>query len=266
LSRSLTDRAARATLVSMDAHDLLVRLRAESAHIAAFAADRDLDAPVPPCPGMTAGAVIQHLGSVHRRVTGWVRDQSPPDTWEREPRDGDVVSWFHEGAAELYDELARHDPDAACATWSPDDHTAAFWWRRMAHETAVHRVDVELAYGPAGPIGEAFAADGVDEVLTLYLAHRLAGGMPGWRPKTAYAGSGEVVGVSAGRRLWRVALLPEAPEVTQELPDDADAVVIGEPDAVYLWLWGRRGDDAIRVCGDPAAAAALRAALAVATT
>lgn len=249
----------------MDPHDLLERLRAESAHIAAFAAHRALDAPVPPCPGMTADSVIRHLGGVHRRVTDWIRTQSPPDTWEREPRDGDVVSWFREGAAELYDELSRHDPGEACATWSPHDRTTAFWWRRMAHETTVHRVDVELAYGPAGPIDQAFAADGVDEVLSLYLAHRLAVGMPGWEPKAPYAGSGEVVGVSAGRRLWRVALLPQAPEVTRELPDDADAVLIGEPAVVYLWLWGRAGDDAIRVCGDRGAATALRAALVVAT-
>jgi uncharacterized protein (TIGR03083 family) len=242
----------------MEPSDFLTRLRAESAHIAAFAADRDLGAPAPTCPGMNVGEVIRHLGSVHRAVIDWVRAQSRPEVWDREPSGGDVIGWFRAGAAELHDELSRHLPDEPCDTWSPDDGTAGFWWRRMAHETTVHRVDVEAAYGPIGPIDARFAADGADEVLSLFLVHR----------RDEDAATDDVlrtVGVAAGSHVWRVALRPGTAEVTRELPDDADAVVIGDPAAVYLWLWGRRSDDAVRVCGDRQAATALRAALAAAT-
>ncbi|WP_433175249.1 maleylpyruvate isomerase family mycothiol-dependent enzyme [Actinoallomurus sp. CA-150999] len=241
----------------MEPSDFLIRLRAESAHLAAFAADRDLGAPVPTCPGMSVGEILLHLGSVHRLVLGWVRAQHRPEVWESSPPDGDVVGWFRAGAAELHDELSGRRPDEPCDTWSPDDRTVGFWWRRMAHEITVHRVDVETAYGPIGPIDAGFAADGADEVLSLFLVHR--------RGDTETRGPIRTVGVAAGSHVWRVTLRPASAEVTRELPDDADAVVIGDPVAVYLWLWGRRADDAVRVCGDRQAAAALRATLALAT-
>ena len=46
---------------------------------------------------------------------------------------------------------ARFDPAAPSWTWWPDDQTAGFWLRRMAQETAVHRVDVELPLGATTP-------------------------------------------------------------------------------------------------------------------
>jgi hypothetical protein len=39
----------------------------------------------------------------------------------------------------------------------------------MAHETAVHRWDAELAVGDTTPIDPELAADGVDEWLTVHL-------------------------------------------------------------------------------------------------
>ncbi|MCO5971493.1 maleylpyruvate isomerase family mycothiol-dependent enzyme [Actinoallomurus soli] len=243
----------------MEPSDFLTRLRAESAHIAAFAADRDLGAPVPTCPGMNVGDLVRHLGSVYLAVIDWVHAQSRPDDWDRRPSDGDVIRWFRACAAELHDELSRRPVDEPCDTWSPGDRTIGFWWRRMAHETTVHRVDVEAAYGPIGPVDAEFAADGADEVLSLYLVRRFG------RRDRGRPASVRTVGVAAGSRVWRVTISPTSAEVISELPDDADAVVIGDPVPVYLWLWGRRGDDAIRVRGDRAAAADLRAALAAAT-
>ena len=128
----------------MNPDDLLDRLRAETAHIAAFAADRDLTVPVPCCPGMTTGEVVRHLGSVYRRITIWVREQTPPGNYEQGPADGEeLIDWFRSAAVTLCDSLASRDPNAPCDSWSPWDRTAGFWWRRMAHETTVHRADVE---------------------------------------------------------------------------------------------------------------------------
>ena len=47
------------------------------------------------------------------------------------------------------------------------DQTARFWFRRQAHEVAVHRWDAQLAAGDAAPIETELAADGVDERLEM---------------------------------------------------------------------------------------------------
>lgn len=237
--------------------DFLAALRAESAHITAFAADRDLGVPSPPCPGMSTGEVVRHLGGVYRMVIGWVRTQERPAAREREPEGGDLVAWFRDTAEELYDELAGRRPEDPAGTFYPPDQTIGFWWRRMAHETIVHRADIEAGYGPIGPIDPELATDGTDEVLSVYLTQRA-------RPAEV-SGVPAIVGVSAGAPLWRVELGKESVTVSRELPSDADAVVMGDPVGVYLWLWGRRGDDAVRVNGNPDAAATLRAVLATAT-
>jgi uncharacterized protein (TIGR03083 family) len=250
----------------MNPDDLLDRLRAETAHIAAFAADRDLTVPVPSCPGMTTGEVVRHLGSVYRRITSWVRDQASPDTWEHRPADGvDLIDWYRSGAITLCDLLAGWNPEAPCDTWSPWDRTAGFWWRRMAHETTVHRADVESAYGPIGAIDPKFAADGVDEVLTLFLCHRLSAAALPIPDGSSTRAADQIIGVAAGSHLWRVVLGVDHAEVAQELPHDADAVILGDAAGVYLWSWGRRAEDAIRISGDHAAVTALRDALARAT-
>ncbi|HEY7484289.1 MAG TPA: maleylpyruvate isomerase family mycothiol-dependent enzyme [Streptosporangiaceae bacterium] len=245
----------------------LAVLRAEAAHIAAFAAGRDLAAPVPACPGFTAGEVIRHLGSVYRRVTGWIRTQEPPETWESAPPDGiDLVVWFRTAAGDLYAELADRSPEDPCVTWWPYDRTAQFWWRRMAHETVVHRTDIESAFGPIGPIDQDVAADGVDEVLNLWLGYRLTSAPTPVGPiEPRYSGTGQVVGVAAGPRVWRVELRESSVDISPELPHDADALVLGGAEAVYLWLWGRSDDTGVRTTGDRTATAALRAALAAAT-
>jgi uncharacterized protein (TIGR03083 family) len=246
----------------MEPDRLLSVFRAETAHIAVFAAGRDLAAPVPACDGFTVGEVVRHLGSVYRWVTGWLRVQAAPDTWERQPAPGaDLIAWFRRAAGDLHAELARRAPDDPCATWWPYDETVHFWWRRMAHETLVHRTDVEAAFGPVGPIDRDVATDGVDEVLTAWLGYRRADEPPGRR----YHGTGQVIGIAAGTRVWRVELREPAADISPELPHDADALVLGGPAEVYLWLWGRWDDAAVRITGDRTATTALRTALTAAT-
>ncbi|HEU5159122.1 MAG TPA: maleylpyruvate isomerase family mycothiol-dependent enzyme [Streptosporangiaceae bacterium] len=251
----------------MEPDRLLSVFRAEAAHITVFGTGRDPGAPVPSCPDRTAGEVIRHLGGVYRRVAGWIRAQAPPQTWETAPAAGaDLIDWFQRGADDLYAELARRAPGEPCATWWPYDETVHFWWRRMAHETLVHRTDIESAFGPVGPIDRDVATDGVDEVLTTWLGYRLiAYVLPETPPERRYHGTGQVIGVAAGTRVWRVELRESSVDISPELPHDADALVLGGPAEVYLWLWGRRDDTAVRITGDRTATTALRAALTAAT-
>lgn len=72
---------------------------------------------------------------------------------------------------ELRAEFSVREPDSPTPTWFAADQTVAFWIRRMAQETVVHRIDAELAAGlPVTAVPEDLAIDGIDEVLNRMLA------------------------------------------------------------------------------------------------
>src|SRR5690606_13460745 len=91
-----------------------------------------------------------------------------------EPRpSGPLDRWYAGIAAALRAALAAVDPDEPCWNFVGRSPQAGFWRRRQVNETQVHLVDVGLALGREVGIDPELAADGVDEVLTMFL-HRLA--------------------------------------------------------------------------------------------
>ncbi|NYI90971.1 uncharacterized protein (TIGR03083 family) [Amycolatopsis endophytica] len=232
---------------------LLDTLRAEIHGIGVLAAPADPDLPVPACPGWTVGRLIRHLGGVAHRVTDWVDTQTLPLDWEREPPDGqDALEWFRAAADGLFRSLASRPPSFPCQTWFPADRTFGFWRRRMAHEFTVHRVDLEQALGFPPVIDPALAADGVDEVLTLWLAEP---NRPAPEPTITVPGRGEVFEVHCPGRVWTVTM-PSGdgnPVIRPEAAAAADGRVSGEATDVDLWLWGRGSLDALTVSGDVSA-------------
>jgi uncharacterized protein (TIGR03083 family) len=70
--------------------------------------------------------------------------------------------------AGLLEELGQVDPDTEVWTFT-DDHSVRFVMRRMAHETAVHRWDAEVAVGRDTTLDPALASDGIDEFLTHFV-------------------------------------------------------------------------------------------------
>ncbi|NUT52434.1 MAG: maleylpyruvate isomerase family mycothiol-dependent enzyme [Saccharothrix sp.] len=237
----------------MDAYSLAHALQVESAALAAAAELAPPDREVPACPGMTVGDLLVHVGSIHRMVAEWITRGARPAGWTCRPGD-DLVEWYRIGAASLVDVLDPERAASPAATWCPWDRTLGFWLRRMAHETAVHRVDAQAAIGRAEPLAPGLAADGVDEVLGLWLGCHL--------PPGAHA-SGRAVTLRVPGREWTVALHEG---IVDYCPDaDAAAVVSGTPSAVDLWLWGRVGEEHVAVEGEVEVARALRSAVAAAT-
>jgi uncharacterized protein (TIGR03083 family) len=221
------------------------------------------DLPVPGCPGLTVGETVRHVASVYRMVLGWLRDGRRPRQWQRAPNEeGDPVRFLRSGLRPLLAELAAHAPDEPCPSWWPHDASYGFWYRRMAHETTVHRVDVQAAAGVAvQPVPADVAEDGVDEVLTLWFGHRLTVlGVSGTRPGEVAVRTGERVWLtragSGGTSAWRA---------TPSAASAAGAEVTGEAPDVYLWLWGRRPVHQVNSGGDPDAVAQLWALLRLAT-
>jgi uncharacterized protein (TIGR03083 family) len=224
--------------------DLLVervRVEAELLASAVDSADRAaLETLVPGCPGLTMAEVARHVGSVYRMTWHWIREGRRPNDWRRDPAEHQTLGdYVRAGARVLVAELSAHSPREECATWLPGDQTYGFWRRRMAHESTVHRVDVQSAAGlPVGDIPEPIAMDGIDEALHLWFVHRLGVlGVAGTRRG--------LVAVRAGGRQGLAYAGPDGTSVDQ-VDAEPDGVVSGSPDQVYLWLWGRVSDRQVR--------------------
>lgn len=235
---------------------------------------------IPSCPGWTVGDCVAHTAEVYQHKVACIRlGRRPGDDYEQAPPAGvDLLDWFDGSAALLLSELRARGPAAPAYTWWPSDQTVGFWYRRMAQETAVHRLDVEDAAGTPGPIDPELALDGIDEVLDLFISEGWDTDMTPdeWGDVDPHAGEGKTIAVRSGGRAWRSTLGPAtialerfdgeaggAGEVEGEV--EGHASVSGEPEAVLLWLWGRRGDDVVDLGGDPAVLKAFRDRLVLAT-
>lgn len=238
----------------MHPDDLVAALRAEGQSLA-HAAARDLDVPVPACPGWDARQLLNHLGRVHRWATAVVRTRAA-ERPKFPPRPEVVdVAWFEEGLADLADALEAADPDEVVWTFPGGGGKARFWFRRQAVETALHRMDVESAFGPPGPVDVELALAGIDEMLDVYLAPRRGdlGGTVHFH--TTDSAHGE----------WTVLDDPDGPGLMighgHEKGDVALRTTAGD---LLMWLWGRPvPEDRLEVFGDHAILERWRANLSI---
>lgn len=220
------------------------------------------DAPVPACGGWTVTDLVGHLGLIHQRTAYLCRtgDMERPSQkgghLERRPVEG-VVDWAAGWLDELVDRFRTTDPDAEMWSFFPGGGTAGWWQRRMAHETAVHRVDAEQAAGaPVTPVDPAMAIDGVDEVFDVFLP--TFGKPPFGDGETLHVHATDVEGE------WNLVLGPDAIEVERG-HGKGDAAVRGPARELYLWLWGRVPLDDLEVFGEAAIPASLRSTIAAST-
>jgi uncharacterized protein (TIGR03083 family) len=126
---------------------------------------------VPTCPDWTLHRLAEHVGQAHRWVTAIVTRPAatPPDHSElgvvAAPEAPDALgAWLRAGAGDLVDAIRTAGPQTLVWTWA-GDRSVGFWARRMAHETAVHRADLELALGRKFVLEADLAADAISEWL-----------------------------------------------------------------------------------------------------
>jgi uncharacterized protein (TIGR03083 family) len=136
--------------------------------------------------------------------------------------------------------LQAGDPHAAIWHFHPAPNGLAFWTRRQAHETAIHRVDAQSVTGTPSVIDPRFAADGIDELLYGFFAR------PGRvRNSKSYAISLHAVDID---QQWLVTVGPEGTE-TVSRTGPADVAVHGPAADLYLLLWNRRSTDGLQITG-----------------
>jgi uncharacterized protein (TIGR03083 family) len=240
--------------------DYLQSLRDDGTALAG-AAGRGLDPPVPACQGWTVADLVLHTGMVHRHKLeiGRGRLAQPPDPWPPPaPPRAELLGWYGQGLEELLTVLEATDPDTRVWTFHRPDQTVGFWRRRMAQETAVHRVDAESAHSNPRPVPAALAADGVSELLEAFLAPHAEGEPVGGRGESLHLHATDTEGE------WRLRLLPAGVEVAQGHAQ-GDATAVGSASDLLLFLWGRAGADPLERSGDPALLARVRELAAMAT-
>lgn len=240
----------------MDRTDYLELLATDSSAIVAAGRRGDPAALVPACPDWTLADLVWHVGGAHDFWEYVARTRVPPAAYEEPSRPGaydDLLAWAAERAAALHARLETADPATTVWTWSTGDDIA---WvtRRMAHETAMHRVDADAATGVDHQIAPDVAADGVDEFLACFLGK----GDPS-SPGVALGGSVHLHCTDTDGE-WTVVDGAGGGYVITREHAKGDAALRGTAHDLLQVLWRRRPLDAVTVFGDAAVAARLVAA------
>jgi uncharacterized protein (TIGR03083 family) len=228
--------------------DYVDAARREGAALRAAATAGVLDRPVPTCPGWTLERLVGHLGRVYHAQMANVRrggTEPPVDKPPKPPAGEAVLDYFDAGLTMCVDTLTNADPAAPAWNFTGANLTAGFWHRRMAQETAVHRVDAQGAAGLPDPIEARLAVDGIDEQLDAFLPMVFRSG-----PVERLAGTLHLHATDTDGE-WYVELSPTGASV-QRRHAKADAAVQATASDLYLLLMGRLGPDAatLTVHGD----------------
>lgn len=226
-------------------------IRAEGRRMADTAAGLALDDPVPSCPGWKVRRLVSHMGRVHRMAALLVseaRQEFPsalaevlPEGW---PPDGELIGWLRDGCGRLAAALEAAPADLECVTFREGQPARDFWARRQAHETSIHRVDAELAAGvPVTGFDAEYAADGIDELLTMFILR------PGRNPNAPRLMTLAVEASDAGRG-W-TAVIGQGKAASRRGAGKADCTVTGPASDLYTFLWNRTPAGGLGVEGDP---------------
>jgi uncharacterized protein (TIGR03083 family) len=140
-----------------------------------------LKGPVPGCPGWTVLDLATHLGNIHAWAATIVETGRPAEVLADRPGSGrsrKVAAWYLAKAEDLYSVLREAPEDRPCWNFAEGAGVAGFWQRRQTHETLLHGADLAAASGVGERLPAGLAADGVDEVLTVFLRRMHARGLP----------------------------------------------------------------------------------------
>ena len=122
----------------------------------------------------------------------------------------------------------------------------AFWARRQAHETAIHRADAESASGVRPEYEPEFAADGIDELIMGFGQRRKyrpsADGQSPCRsgpPTPATPGTSAPKTAAFGPAVRRRTPPGDREDSGPDSAGPAACTVTGAASGVYLFLWNR---------------------------
>lgn len=234
----------------MQVEEHIAAVQDHGAALLEAAATAGASAAVPNCPAWTVAELLAHVGTVHRWAAIFLREGAAATAGGKRPRaapapaDG-LLDWYAEGHAALVAALHAAPPDLDCWTFIPGLAPRAFWARRQAHETAIHRADADSALDRIPTYDTALAADGIDELFSGFFAR--PGGNLHADPAVSLAVRPTDVDVS-----WRLEIGPEVRRTTSPAEGAADCTLVGSAADLYPMLWNRRCRAEPEILGDPA--------------
>jgi uncharacterized protein (TIGR03083 family) len=244
-------------------------LRRQGESLADAAERAGLDASVPPCAPWLVKDLLRHTGYVHRWAARHVTEcpdqiidgPSEEQILRSGADDTGLLAWFVAGHAALVRTLATADPAVQCPMFMAAPSPLAFWARRQAHETAIHRADADSATGATPGYEPGFAADGIDELIMGFGRRRKY--QPGsvtdgvsLRVLTTDTGDAWLIEAREGRL---------QPRRDAHGAEEAGCTVSGPAAGVYLYLWNRAdaAQAGVTIAGDPGLLSAWQASVRV---
>ncbi len=227
----------------MQTAEHIAYVESEGTKLVEAATAAGFDEAVPACPDWAVRDLLIHIGGIHRwaaDIVGEARQSFETvagDAVGTGPDADDLAAWCTEGRRALVETLRSAPPDLVCAAFSDSLPPVAFWCRRQAHETAIHRADAETAAGLVPLFDTAFALDGIDEIVTVF-----GGRKKGMTPSTL------LLAPSDGPTI-RVVIDDSGARVGDAGP--SEATVSGTASQLYLWLWHRPA--AVTITGNESA-------------
>lgn len=235
----------------MEPLEYLDRVKANVALFVDAVRTAGVDAPVPTCPEWKVADLARHQGRVFRWMCFLLESKAEeymsPKDLDAQADQEEPLAWLEAGAEQALAVFGDADPDTLVWNWlDGGPGPARFWYRRMAHETVIHRVDAESAAGrPPTPVEPAeLAADGIDEFLA-FLPVRAGRGGPIPLSGSYHFHTTDVPGE------WVVDFVDGKPEIRREHAK-SDTAVRGAASDLELFLYNRRDSDGIEIFGDPA--------------
>jgi uncharacterized protein (TIGR03083 family) len=235
----------------MDIAEHIAIVRREGERLASTAEHADFDATVPTCPGWSVRDLVRHVGGIHSwacaHVSGARTGVFDPfvEMEGKWPADTTLVDWFRQGHAALVHALESAPPDRQCFAFLPAPSPVAFWARRQAHETGMHRADAESAAGAISPFAAEQARDGIEELLFGFMAR------PKQRLRSEQPRSLALEATDLPAE-WLVRISSDEPVVTRDRIAAADCRVRASASDLFLLLWNRRAPGGLDVAGDTA--------------
>jgi uncharacterized protein (TIGR03083 family) len=241
----------------MDYAQRIDAVAAELSALVSAVAAGDPSARVPTCPDFSLDDLAAHVGEFcgfysHVLCEGTGRPKTPYST-EVDPEGR--AAWLAELAGHLVTELRAAGPEQEVWTWHPTDHTATFVARRANHETAIHRVDAQLAAtGVAAEVAPAaLAADGIEEVFMLATAAAADPRTAGRRePDARHGQTLRLEATDHEAAAWLIRLDAEGMQAAARGTGPADLTLRGTVSDLEMTLYQRPARGPLERIGDPA--------------